>query len=59
MLKLRPGIGALLTIIIIAAVGAAYWFAKPSSVLDDYLAETPPPSLDDMFVGEELGGYKH
>ena len=54
MLKLRSGAGVILTILLLAAVGAAFWLRRPSSPLDEYLAATPPPLPDTVFVGEEM-----
>lgn len=59
MLKLRPGVGAAITVLVLLAVGATLWLTKPSttsapSALEDALNATPPPVPDDAYVGEEL-----
>ncbi|MEK6221797.1 MAG: SCO family protein [Chloroflexota bacterium] len=55
MLKFRPGVGIIIAVITVLSVGGYYWLNKPApiSILDEYLAETPPPMLNDVFIGEE------
>ncbi|MFQ5616400.1 MAG: SCO family protein, partial [Anaerolineales bacterium] len=56
MLKFRSGVGVVLTILLLAAVGLVFWFRQPSPQLtyDEYLEATAPPPPDDIFVGDEL-----
>lgn len=54
MLKFRPAATLLITILLLAGIGFFFWVDKPSSTLQDYLAETPPPLPDDVFLGEQI-----
>lgn len=54
MLKFRPIVTISFTIVLLAAAGMVFWFNRPSSVLDEYLAATPPPVPDDTFLGEQI-----
>jgi protein SCO1/2 len=56
MLKLRSGVGAAITVLILLAVGVSLWLRRPSTstVLEDALNATPPPVPDTAYVGEEI-----
>lgn len=56
MLKFRSSVSLIFAFIAVTSVGAYYWVNKPAAptVLDEYLAETPPPSRSDVFVGEQV-----
>jgi protein SCO1 len=59
MLKIKPSISLIISIIIVSVVGLVYG-AKISkqnesqAILDGYLAETPPSEIGDIYLGEEL-----
>ncbi len=54
MLKFRPGVGLVLTVLILVAVGLSFWLRRPSSTYETLLAATPPPPPDTAFVGDEI-----
>ncbi len=56
MLKFRSGVGVVLTILLLGAVGIAFWLRRPSqpSTYEELLSATAPPPPNDIFVGDEL-----